>query len=115
MIVFKRVIGSLVVAMSAAAAGSAHADGPGWVYNRTVVAMVNTWNGGVNVRLSPDLTGCTSQGGYGPNYASIFPDHLALKNLKADLLTALVTGKPVSLYLGDSTCKVSEMILGPYY
>jgi hypothetical protein len=108
-------IGFTTVALSLVLSGPALAEGPGWVSNRTVVAMVNTWNGGFNVRLSPDLTGCTSQSGYGPNYASVFPDHQALKNMKADLLTALVTGKPVSLYLADNTCKVSEMILGPYY
>jgi hypothetical protein len=94
---------------------SAHADGPGWISNRTVVAVVNTGNGGFNVRLNPELAGCTSQSGYGQYYASVYPSHPGLNRLKADVVTALVTGKPVSLYLSDNTCTVGEMILGPLY
>lgn len=75
-----------------------YAEGPGWVYNVTVVALVDTANGGVNVRVSPDFTACTSQSGYGPKYASIYPSHPALSRMKADLLTAFITGTPVSLY-----------------
>jgi hypothetical protein len=92
----------------------AHADGPGWVYNRTIVQVVNTANGGFNVRLSPDITGCTSQSGYGQVYASVYPDHPGLNRLKADALTAFVTGKPISLYLYDNTCKVVETVLGVF-
>ena len=92
--------------------GSANAQGPGWTANSTVVRLVNTSNGGVNVRLSPDVVGCTSQSGYGPNYASIYPDHQGINRIKADLLYAYATGTPVSLYLDDSTCKVMEVILG---
>jgi hypothetical protein len=92
----------------------ARAEGPGWIQNRTVVALVNTSNGGFNVRLSPGLTACVSQSGYGPNYASIYPSHPGISRLKADLLVALVTGQPVSLYLNDNTCTVSETVLGPF-
>jgi len=111
----RRLIGSLLVVMSAGVISPAQADGPGWVQNRTVVNIVNTSNGGFNVRLSPDLTGCFSQSGYGLNYASVYPDHLALNRIKADFLVALATGKPISLYLVDANCKVGETILGPYF
>jgi hypothetical protein len=93
---------------------AARADGPGWVLNRTVVNIVNTANGGFNVRLSPDLTGCTSQSGYSQHYASVYPSHPGLNRIKADLVTALVTGKQVSLYLSDNTCTVWETVLGTY-
>lgn len=90
----------------------AFAQGPGWTATATIVKIVDTSNGGVNVRLSPDVTGCTSQSGYGPNYASIYPSHPGLSRIKATLLTAYATGTPVSLYLGDNTCTVTEVILG---
>ena len=86
----------------------------GWIQNRTVVALVNTSNGGFNIRLSPDLTACVSQSGYGPNYASVYPSHAGLNRIKADMITALTTGKPVSLYLAPN-CVVSETILGPHF
>ena len=100
----------LAVVTLATAASPVHADGPGWVLNRTVVNVLNTANGGFNVRLSPDLTGCVSQSGYG----SVYPDHPGVNRMKADIVTALVTGRQVSLYLSDSTCKVTETVLGTY-
>jgi hypothetical protein len=87
-------------------------QGPGWTAVSTVVQVVNTSNGGVNVRLSPDLTGCTSQSGYGGSYASIYPNHPGINRIKADLLVALTSEIKVSLYLNDSTCTVTEMRLG---
>jgi hypothetical protein len=90
----------------------AFAEGPGWTLTSTVVQLVNTSNGGVNVRLSPDLTGCVSQSGYGSHYASIYPDHVGINRIKADLLMAMTTNTPVMLYLSDDTCKVIEMRLG---
>jgi hypothetical protein len=81
---------------------TAMADGPGWTVKSTVIRIVNTSNGGVNVRLSPDLTNCVSQSGYGPSYASIAPSHPGLNLIKADLLVAFLTGTQVSLYFGDS-------------
>jgi hypothetical protein len=90
----------------------AFAQGPGWTATSTIVKIVDTSNGGVNVRLSQDLTGCTSQSGYGDKYASIYPSHPGLDRIKATLLTAYATGTPVSLYLGDNTCLVTEVILG---
>ena len=88
------------------------AEGPGWTANAKVTKVVVTSNGGINVRLSPEIGGCVSQSGYGPNYASIYPDHPGINRLQSELLTAFTTGTIVSLYLSDNTCKVSEMILG---
>jgi len=88
------------------------AQGPGWTANSTIVRIVDTSNGGVNIRLSPDVTGCTSQSNYGPNYASIYPTHPGIGRIKATLLTAYATGATVSIYLGDSTCTITEVVLG---
>ena len=88
------------------------ADGPGWTANSTVTKLVVTLHGGVNVRLSPDLQNCTSQSGYGAHFASIYPDHLGIDRMKADLLAAYMSGKTVALYLMDDTCKVGEIMLG---
>jgi hypothetical protein len=83
--------------------------------NRTVIAIVHTNNGGFNVRLSPDLTGCVSQSGYGPNYGSVYPSQAFIDRMKADFLVAFATGKPMSVYLADSQCKIAETILGLYF
>lgn len=104
------VAGTLLGAL--ALAGNANAQGPGWYANVTVLRLVSTAQGGVNVRVSPELSGCSSQSNYGPNYASIYPDHPGINRIKADLLYAFSTGTPISLYFSDSTCKVLEMVLG---
>jgi hypothetical protein len=91
---------------------TAEAQGPGWTANSTVVKLVVTHNGGINVRLSPDLSNCVSQSGYGPLYASVYPNHPGIDRIKADLLVAFTTGTPVSLYLSDENCTVQEIILG---
>lgn len=114
MLIKKQEVVSALLFAFALLAFSARAEGPGWVLNRTVVNIVNTVNGGFNVRLSPDLTGCVSQSGYGSQHASVYPSHPGLSRIKADLLTALVTGKPVSLYFIDNTCTVGETVVGPY-
>ena len=103
----------LALAALAATSLPAMAQGPGWTVVSSVIEVVNTSNGGVNVRLSPDLTGCTSQSGYGGAFASIYPNHPGLNRLKADLTLALATGARVALSLGDNTCMVSEMRLYP--
>ena len=90
----------------------AFAQGPGWTATSTVTKMVDTANGGVNVRLSPELTGCVSQSGYGSAYASLYPTHPGIDRMKATLLTAFATGTPVSIYLDDSTCRITEVVLG---
>jgi hypothetical protein len=89
----------------------AMAQGPGWSAVSTVVEIVDTANGGVNVRVSPDLTECVSQSGYGSHYASIYPNHPGINRIKAALLTAMAAGKTVSLYLNDNICTVVEMRL----
>jgi hypothetical protein len=104
---------SLLVAMAmVVCATPALAENVGWTANATVKKLVVTSDGGVNVLLSPSLTTCVAQDGYGNQMASIPATHPGLKQIKADLLTAFVTGTPVSLYLVDSTCKVGETILG---
>lgn len=97
-----------------AAIPTATAQGPGWTVKSTVIRLVNTANGGVNVRLSPDVTDCVSQSGYGSVYASILPSHPGINRMKADLLYAFATGTQVSLYLSDSNCTVGEMTLEGY-
>ena len=87
-------------------------DGPGWTELSQVEKLVVTALGGVNVRLSPELSGCVSQSGYGAIYASVYPDHPGINIIQANLLSAYMSGKPVRLYLGDDECKVTEMILG---
>jgi hypothetical protein len=107
--------GVVVLSMCAlASAFPALAQGPGWTVQSTVVTLVVVVNGGINVRLSPDLTNCVAQSGYGPRYASILPTHPGLKELKASLLSAFHTGAPVYLYLSDQNCTVGEMILGQW-
>ena len=98
--------------LAAAIAAPALTQAQTWTANSTVVRLVVTANGGINVRLSPDLTGCVSQSGYGAAYASIYPSHPGINRIKADLLAAYLTGKTVSLYLSTSECTVTEMILG---
>jgi len=88
------------------------AEGPGWVYNVTVTNIVDTAAGAIDVRVTPDLTSCVSQSGYGPHYASVYPSHPAINRIKATLLTAFLSGMPVSLYFSDNTCTVAEVILG---
>jgi hypothetical protein len=100
--------GTFVLAMSMPVS----AQGPGWTANSTVVKLVITNAGGINVRLSPELTGCVAQAGYGANFASVYPSHPGIDSIKADLLAAYVTGTQVALYLSDNTCTVGELILG---
>jgi hypothetical protein len=115
--VVKKNVVLLAIAALSGLLGSAHrafAEGPGWIFNVTVTALVNTANGGFNVRVSPGLSGCVSQSGYGAGYASVYASHPGISRIKADLLVAFVTGAPVSLYFSDSSCTVSEMVLGTY-
>lgn len=108
-----RLITAAAIAACVSVVPTAIAQGPGWHVPATVIRLVNTANGGVNVRLSPDVTNCVSQSGYGSVYASILPGHPALNRMKADLLYAFATGTRVSLYLSDANCTVGEMALEP--
>ena len=91
------------------------AQGPGWTEIGKVIRIVNTANGGFNIRMSPELTGCASQSGYGPTYASVLPSHPGLNRIKADILVAFTTGADIRLYFSDSNCTVAEMVLGGSY
>jgi hypothetical protein len=95
-----------------ATSASAGTGAIGWTQNSTVKKLVVTGDGGIDVLLSPALSGCVSHSNYGPAFASVLPSHPGLKQIKADLLTAFVTGTPIALYLGDTDCNVSETILG---
>ena len=79
------------------------AEGPGWTAVSTITKLVDTQDGGVNVQLSPSLSACVSNSGYGATYASVYPNHPGLSRIKATLLTAFVTGTPVSLYFSANT------------
>ena len=94
------------------AANAALADGPGWTVKSQVHRLVVTMNGGVNVRLKPELQGGTSQSGYGGKYASVYPDHPGIDKIYSLLLAAQSSGKDVQIYLADSTCKVGEAVYG---
>lgn len=102
----------LAVACLLTLSTSASASGPGWTPNSTVTKLVVTYDGGVNVQLNPPLAGCVSQSGYGPTFASIYVTHPGINRMKADLLAAYLNGGTVALYLTDSNCKVTEMVLG---
>lgn len=90
----------------------AFAQGPGWTANSTVLKLVVTADGGVNVRLSPDMANCVSNSGYGAHYASIYPLHPGINRIKADLLAAYLSEAVVPLYLSDANCTVTEIQLG---
>ncbi|MDH0864251.1 hypothetical protein [Mitsuaria sp. GD03876] len=92
-------------------ATAAHAADPGWVANRQVKKIVVTMQGGFNVLVSPGLTGCTSQSGYGDTWASIYPTHPGVNRMMALLMTAQTSGKRVNLYFYDNNCSVSEAVL----
>lgn len=84
----------------------------GWITTAKVTKIVVTSNGGINVRILPELTGCTSQSGYGSRYASVYPNHPGIDKIHAILLAAYMADKTVAIYLSDSTCKVLEVELG---
>jgi hypothetical protein len=109
-VTMKYVIFAAVTA--ALSATSAFAAGPGWVVDAKVSKIVVTVDGGINVRLTPDLSGCTSQSGYGALYASVYPSHPGINRIHSTLLTAYASDKLVAIYLMDSTCKVGEIELG---
>ena len=89
--------------------GTSYADGPGWTEYSEVEEIAAVVNGGVNIRLSPELSDCQPLSGYSQNYASVYPDHPGLSLFQSNLLAAMMSGQQVRLYLTDSTCKVTEM------
>ena len=104
-----RLLALLALACLSARAG---AEGPGWTANSTVKKLVVTADGGVNIALSPQLTACVSNSNYGPNFASVYPNHPGINRIKADLLAAYMTGGVVALYFDDNKCQVREIALG---
>ncbi len=90
----------------------AQAANQGWTTYSKVVEVVVTVNGGINVRLFPELSGCTSQSGYGARYASIYPDHPGIDKIQSTLLSAYMADKEVRLYFINTECKVYEVRLG---
>jgi hypothetical protein len=88
---------------------NSYAQSSGWTALSEVTDLVVTANGGVNVKLSPVLSGCVSQSGYGGSYASIYPTHPGMDLMQSNLLAALMSGKKVALYLNDDKCTVLEM------
>ncbi len=103
---------SLLLVTLGLIATPAFADGPGWTANSTIVKLVTTQDGGLNIMLSPGLSNCVSNSGYGPNFASVYPSHPGIKSIKASLLTAYTNGQPVALYLSTSQCTVLEAVVG---
>jgi hypothetical protein len=102
----------LAIVTMLAVSTSASADGPGWTPNSTVKKIVITQDGGINVLLSPEPNNCVSINGYGPHMAPVYPTHPGIKFMKADLLTAYLTGGTVAVFFGDNTCRIYEIILG---
>lgn len=84
----------------------------GWIYNVEVFRVVVVVNGGVNVRVIPELKGCVSQSGYGETYASILPSHPGIDRIYSGLLAAQVSKQKVSIYLRDNVCTVGEVVIG---
>lgn len=89
-----------------------NAENSGWTAPVTVTKFVVTMNGGINVRVSPDLTNCVSQSGYGPNYASIYPAHPGINRMQALLMQAYAQGLKVQLWLSDNNCTIGELTVG---
>jgi|GEM_PF-4792128 len=84
----------------------------GWVKQAKITRIVGVVNGGVNVRLMPELSGCTSQSGYGSRYASLYPDHQGKDEILSIMLAAYMSDKTIAIYLSDDTCKILEVELG---
>lgn len=81
----------------------------GWTAQSSIKAVVVTIQGGINVQVEPMLTGCVSLSGYGEKYASIYPSHEGIDRMYSALMAAASSGKKVMLYLGDDTCKITEI------
>jgi hypothetical protein len=101
----------LIALMTTSMSAAAIAE-QGWITQAKITKIVVTSAGGINVRITPELTGCTSQSGYGARYASVYPSHPGIDKIHATLLTAYVADKTVALYLSDTTCKLVEVELG---
>lgn len=103
-----RYISLFSLAACASIATAQTSSGPGWVTGK-IEKLVVVSHGGVNVRLSPDVKGCVSQGGYGGAYASVLPSHPGLDKIYSGLLAAYMAGEQVSIYLSNSDCHIGEI------
>jgi len=103
------VVGILLLASSGAFSALAE---QGWITQAKVTKIVVTSSGGINVRITPELTSCTSQSGYGSRYASVYASHPGINRIHSTLLAAYMADKTVAIYLSDSTCTVLEVELG---
>jgi hypothetical protein len=101
-----------VLGLLLATASPAHAAQQGWVQSAKVTRIVVTIDGGINFRLNPELSGCVSQSGYGPLYASVYPAHPGINRIHSVLMAAYLSDKPISVYFVDGQCKVGEVLLG---
>jgi hypothetical protein len=108
----KKIMPMLMLSALTLFSHQAIAAGPEWITYAKVTKVVVTANGGVNIALSPELSGCTSQSGYGPRYASLYPDHPGLDKIHSIVLAAFMANKPIAVWLSDSTCKIGEVELG---
>ncbi len=90
---------------------SVHAE-TGWIKQAKITKIVGVVNGGINVRITPELTGCTSQSGYGSRYASLYADHKGKEEILSIMLAAYMADKTIAIYLLDDTCKILEVELG---
>ena len=88
------------------------AEPSGWTASVTITKFVGTANGGINVRVSPELTNCVSQSGYGPNYASIYPTHPGINRIQALLMQAYAQGIKVQVWFSDNNCTIGEVTVG---
>lgn len=97
----KKIKSSLLVSLIMSISIASYAEGPGWLEWSKVAQLVITSSGGVNISLEPSLTNCVSQAGYGPAFASIYPDHPGIDRIYSALLAASMSGKRVRFYLAD--------------
>jgi len=88
------------------------AQNPGWVNDVSVQRVAGTANGAVNVRFSPDLTGCGNNSGYGGAYGTIAASHPNVERMTSMLLAAQLSGTRVSVYVQSSSCSIGEVIIG---
>lgn len=91
-----------------------YAEGGRWVPLVKVEKIVVVMNGGINVRVTPGLTNCVSQSGYGAAYASVYPDHPGKDQILSVLLAAKMSDQPVGIWLSDDSCRIGEVVLGGF-
>lgn len=112
MTVTKKLLTLVTAAACASLISSSATAESGWIVSAKVIRVVATMNGGINVRLSPELTNCVSQSGYGSAYASLYPTHPGKDKIASILLAVYLSEKTVAIYLTDTSCTIGEVELG---